>query len=174
MQSGFRAFLVKWSFQGRTFEMISKHRNIWLLALLLAVSLLAGSSAAAQNRGDDDRPGGQMGPGGRRGPMSPDDRLKQMTKNFNLTTDQQAKIKPIFVAERKRMQDLMNDSTGDRKSMRTKMQEIQRDTNKQVREVLDDKQKEQFDKQVQEREEKMKDRRGGTGSPSGQSQPPQN
>jgi Spy/CpxP family protein refolding chaperone len=154
--------------------MICKRRSIWLLALLLAVPLVASFSAAARNQGDDERPGGQRGPGGRRGPMSPDDRLKQMTKNFNLTADQQAKIKLIFVAEQKKMQDLMNDSTGDRKSMRTKMQEIQRDTNKQVRDVLDDMQKEKFDKQVQEREDRVKDRRGGTGSPSGQSQPPQN
>jgi Spy/CpxP family protein refolding chaperone len=154
--------------------MISKRRRIWLLAHLLAVPLLAGSSAAAQNQGDDQRPRGQVGPGGRRGPMSPGDRLKQITKNFNLTIDEQAKIKPILVAERKKMQDLMNDSTGERKSMRTKMQEIQQDTNKQVRDVLDDKQKVQFDKQLQEREEGMKDRRGATGSPSGESQPPKN
>jgi Spy/CpxP family protein refolding chaperone len=149
--------------------MNSKRRCIWLLALLLAAPLVAGSSAAVQNQGDDERPRGQIGPGGRRGPMSPDDRLKGMTKDFNLTTDQQAKIKPILVAEQKKMQDVMNDSTGDRQSIRSKMQDIQQDTNKQVRALLDDKQKEQFDKQEQEREERMKNRRGGTGGPGGPS-----
>ena len=45
-----------------------------------------------------------------RGPMSPDDRLKQMTKDFNLTADQQTKIKPILVDSQKKMEDLRNDS----------------------------------------------------------------
>ena len=154
--------------------MISKRRCTWFLALLLAVPLGAVFAAAAQNQEEQERPKGQMGPGGRRGPMSPDNRLKQMTKDFNLTADQQTKIKPILEAEQKKVQDLMSDASGDRQSMRSKMQEIQQDANKQVRALLDDKQKDQFDKKEQERQQRMQDRRDGLGGPGGPPQPPQN
>lgn len=113
-----------------------------------------------------------------RGPMSPDDRLNQLTKNFNLTADQQAKIKPILVDSQKKMEDLRNDTTGDRQDRRAKMMKIMQDTNTQVRAQLDDKQKAKFDKQGQERMQRMQDRRGGgMRGPGGDNQggpPPQN
>ena len=147
--------------------MISKRQCTWLFAFLLAVPFIAGGPAAAQNQGGGDGPGGQMGRGGRRGPMSPDDRLKQMTKDLNLTADQQTKIKPILEAQQQKMQDLRNDNTGDRQSMRGKMRQIQEDTNMQIRDLLDDKQKETFDKQEQERQQRMQNGRGGRGGPGG-------
>jgi len=113
--------------------------------------------------------------------MSPDDQLKQMTKDFKLTADQQVKIKPILVDEQKKMEDLRNDSGDNRRTMRGKMMEIRKDTSEQVRALLDDKQKEKFDKQEQEREERMRNRRGpGPGGPDGDNSggnpppPPQN
>src|SRR5260370_9077890 len=131
--------------------MISKRRCTWWLALLLAVPLVAGGAVAAQSQGEEGGHRGQMGPGGRRGPVSPDDRLKHMTKDFKLTTGQQTKIKPILEAEQKKMQDLMNDPSGDREYLRAKMQEIQQDVSKQVRDLLDDKQHAPFDNQYTER-----------------------
>ena len=113
-----------------------------------------------------------------RGPMSPDDRLKQLTKDFNLTADQQAKIKPILVDSQKKMDDLRNDTTVERQDRRAKMMKIMQDTNTQIRAQLDDKQKAKFDKQEQERMQRMQDRRGGgMGGPGGDNQggpPPQN
>jgi len=110
--------------------------------------------------------------------MSPDDRLKQMTKNFKLTADQQTKIKPILEDMQKKMEDLRNDSTGNRQEMRGKAMKITEDANTQIRAVLDDKQKEKFDKQEQERMQRMQNRRGGgMGAPRGDSPsgpPPQN
>lgn len=84
-----------------------------------------------------------------------------MTKDLNLTADQQSKIKPILVDEQKKMEDLRNDSSGDRQAMRGKMMQIRKDTSDQVRAVLDDKQKEKFDKQEQQREDRMRNGRGG-------------
>jgi len=111
--------------------------------------------------------------------MSPDDRLKQMTKNFSLTADQQAKIKPVLVDAQKKMEDARNNSSGDRQAMRGKIMQIMQDTNSQVRSQLDDKQKEKFDKLEQERMQKMQDRRRGgsgkaDGEKSGGAPPPQN
>ena len=108
--------------------MISKRSFYLGLSLLLAMPLLAASAPAAQYQGGRDG-----GPRGRRGPMSPDDRLNQMTKYFNLTADQQTKIKPILVDQQKKMQDLRNESSGDRQTMRSKMMQIRNDTNTQIR-----------------------------------------
>ena len=158
--------------------MNSKRKCLWILTLLLAVPMVAAGAPAAPYQGGGYGRG--QGEGGRRGPMSPDDQLKRMTKDFNLTADQQSKIKPILVDEQKKMEDLRNDSSVDRQTMRGKMMQIRQDTNDQVRALLDDKQKEKFDKQEQERQDRMQNRRGGgPGGPGGDNSggnppPPQN
>ena len=158
--------------------MKSKRKSLWILTVLLAAPMLAAGAPAAQYQGGGY--GGGHGEGGRPGPMSPDEQLKRMTKDFNLTADQQAKIKPILVDARKKMEDVRNDSSGDRQAMRQKMMQIRQDTNDQVRALLDDKQKEKFDKQEQERKDRMQNRQGGgPGGPGGDNQggnppPPQN
>ena len=145
--------------------MNSKRKYLWILTFLLAVPMLAAGAPSAPYQGGGY--GGGQGGGGRRGPMSPDDQLKRMTKDFDLTADQQAKIKPILVDAQKKMEDVRNDSSGDRPAMRQKMMQIRQDTNDQVRALLDDKQKEKFDKQEQEREDRAPNRRGGPGGPGG-------
>lgn len=146
--------------------MNSKHEYLWILTLLLAVPMLAAGTPAAEYQGGGY--GGGQGEGGRRGPMSPDDQLKRMTKDFTLTADQQSKIKPILADAEKKMEDLRNDSSLDRQTMRGKMMQIRQDTNDQVRALLDDKQKEKFDKQEQERQDRTQNRKGGgAGGPGG-------
>lgn len=139
--------------------MNSNRKYLWILTLLLALPMMAAGVAAAQYQGDGY--GGGQGGGGRRGPIAPNDQLKRMTKDFNLTADQQAKIKPILVDEQKKMENLRNDSSADRQTMRGKMMQIRQNTNDQLRALLDDKQKEKFDKQEQERTDRMQNRRGG-------------
>ncbi len=154
--------------------MQSKRSIYWALSFLLAMPFLTATTPAAQYQ--EGGQGGPMRGRGPRGPMSPDDRLKQMTKMFNLTDDQQAKIKPILVDEQKKMDDLRNNSSGDRQEMRSKMMDITKDANTQIRAQLDDNQKDLFDKQ----QERMQNRgrrgsMGGPGGPNGGNQgPPQN
>jgi len=138
--------------------MQSKRRYFRILGLLLAMPLLVVGARAAQYQGGG--PGGPGG-GGRRGPMSPDDRLKQMTKDLNLTSDQQSKIKPILVDEQKKSEAARNDSSGDRQAMRGTMQKIQQDTNDQIRALLTDTQKDTFDKMEKERQTRMQNGPGG-------------
>jgi Spy/CpxP family protein refolding chaperone len=160
--------------------MRTKRSYFWIMSVLLAMPLLAGGTQAAQYQGGGQGGPGGYGRGGRRGPMSPDDRLKEMTKDFDLTADQQTKIKPVLVDAQKKMEDLRNDSSGDRQSMRGKMQQIQQETNTQIRALLDEKQQAKFDKMEQERQDRMQGRRGrgpgGPGGPGGNSSdsPPQN
>jgi protein CpxP len=152
--------------------MKSQRKYFWILTLLLAVPMLAARVPAAQPQGGGY--GGGRGEGGRRSPMSPNEELKRLTKDFNLTADQQSKIKPILVDRQKKMEDLMNNSGGDRQAMRQKMMQIRQDTNDEIRAQLDDTQKEKFDKLQKAREDRMQDRRGGGlgGDNSGGNSPP--
>ena len=152
-----------------------QRKYFWILTLLLAVPVLPTRVPAAQPQGGGY--GGGRGEGGRRSPMSPNEELKRLTKDFNLTSDQQSKIKPILVDRQKKMEDLMNDSTGDRQATRQKMMQIRQDTNDEIRAQLDDTQKEKFDKLQKEREDRMQNRReGGPGGDNsgGNPPPPQN
>lgn len=157
--------------------MNSNGKYLWILTLLLAVPMLATRAPAAPFQGGGY--GGGQGGGARRQPPTPDEQLKRMTKDFSLTADQQAKIKPILVDAQKKMEDLRNDSSVDRQTMRQKMMQIRQGTNDQVRAQLDDTQKEKFDKQEQERQDRMQNRRNGPGATGGSDQggnapPPQN
>ncbi len=144
--------------------MNTKHKSLQIVAMLLALPLFAASGFAAAYQG-----GGPMGPGGdRRGMMSPDARLKQMTKELNLTSDQQGKMKPVLVDEQNKMMDLRNDTSLDRQTMREKMMQLRKDTNDRIRALLDNQQKEAFDKLQQQRQDRMQNRRGGgMGGPGG-------
>ncbi len=162
--------------------MNANRKCAWILTMLLAVPMLAvGASAAPYQGGGYGGNGRGQGGGGGRGPVTPDEELKRMTKEFTLTADQQSKIKPILVDQEKKMEDLRNDSSVDRQTMREKMMQIRKDTNDQIRAQLDDTQKAKFDKQQQDREDRMQNRRGGPGGQggpggdnSGGNPPPQN
>ena len=151
--------------------MISERRFNRLIRLLLVLPFFAGGAFAAPYQG-----GGYGGPRG--GPMSPDERLKRMTKELKLTSDEQAKIKPILEDEQKKMMDIRSDSSLDRQAMREKMMQLQKDASDQIRALLDDQQKETFDKLQQERQERMRNRQGGMRGPGGDNAgggpPPQN
>jgi protein CpxP len=153
--------------------MNSRRDLLWILTLLLAVPIAAAIVPAAPAFQGGGYGGGQ-GRGGQRGPMSPDEQLKRMTKDFNLTAGQQTKIKPILVDAQKKMEDARNDSSGDRQAARQKMMQIRQDTNDQVRALLDDTQKEKFDKQEQERQDRRRGGGPGGDNQGGNAPPPQN
>jgi Spy/CpxP family protein refolding chaperone len=144
--------------------MNSQRKFLFMLALWLAVPLFAAGVLAAYQGGGY---GGGQGRGGPRGPMSPDDQLKRLTKQLDLTADQQSKIKPILVDSQKKMEDARDSSNGDRQAMREKLMQIRQDTNDQIKAQLNDSQKDKFDKLQQEREDRGGNRRGGPGGPGG-------
>jgi len=158
--------------------MKSSHKFLFLLAASLAVPLLAMGAPAALFQGGGYGAGQERG--GQRGPMSPDEELKRLTKQFNLTADQQSKIKPILEDQQKKMGDVRNDSSLDRQTMRSKMMQIRQDSNDQIRALLDDQQKAKFDKMEQQREDRMRGQRGGgpggpnAGNSGGSAPAPQN
>src|SRR5690348_1827288 len=94
--------------------------------------------------------GGQTGhPEGRHERMgreqSADDRVKHLTKELNLTEDQQAKIKSVLEDEQKKMSSLKQDSSLSREDRRTKFEEIRKNTSQQIRTILNEDQQKKYD-----------------------------
>ena len=134
---------------------------IALTALAMALTVVGGSAWA------------QMGPGGGsggHGPMSPDQRLQMMTRQLNLTADQQQKIKPLLESEGQQMQTLHQDTSLSQEDRMSKMKQIRQSTNEQIKSSLNPDQQQKFDE--------MMSRHGhghdgpGMAPPAGQSTPP--
>ncbi|MFZ0212578.1 MAG: hypothetical protein WBE20_14690 [Candidatus Acidiferrales bacterium] len=102
---------------------------------------------------------GQQGAGHHRGMPTPDERLQMLTKQLNLTADEQAKIKPILVDEQKKMEDLRDDSSLSRQDRFQKMQQIRQDSSTQIRTNLDSDQQKKYD----DMQKQMQERRHGNG-----------
>ena len=88
----------------------------------------------------------QGGGGGMR--MTSDQRVARIDQAVTLTDDQKTKIKAIYDADAKKMQDMMAAQDPD---MRTKMQAMRTDENKQIRALLTADQQTKFDAMPQGR-----------------------
>ena len=104
-----------------------------------------------------------------RGPMSPDQKLQMMTKDLNLSADQQAKIKPLLENESQQMQALHQNSSLSKEDRMSQMQQIRQSTNQQVKSELNTDQQKKF----QQMQMMGPHAHGGPGgmAPAGQPQP---
>jgi len=100
-----------------------------------------------------------QGGGGMR--MTSDQRVAAIDKAVTLTDDQKTKIKAIYDADMKKMQDMMAAQDPD---MRTKMTAMRADENTQIKALLTDDQKPKFDAYVASLPQ---GRRGGGGGAPG-------
>jgi periplasmic protein CpxP/Spy len=122
----------------------------------------------AQDQSQDQSQGQQ---GGHRG-MNADRQLEHLTRVLNLTSDQQAQIKPILQDRDQKMQALWQDPSTDQQDKRSQMRSIRQNSNVQIEAVLTDQQKQQFEQMQQH----MHGHRGGmnqNGGDNGGEQPPQ-
>ncbi len=99
----------------------------------------------------DEKPEGKR-PGGERGRMNPEERLKRMTEMLSLTQEQQDKIKAIYEKNGPAMKELMakgreNLSEEDK----TKMRELMKTQMEEVSGVLTAEQKEKFKAEMEKR-----------------------
>jgi len=145
------------------------------IARLLALALAATCSVAMYAQQPDQNAGqqGGEGRGGRmgRGPMTPQAELDRLTKELDLTKDQQDKIKPILEDQQKQMQALREDTSTAQQDRFTKMRDIRKSHMDQVRAVLTSEQQTKFD----EMQKRMMERGRGMGGgerPQGTPPPP--
>lgn len=142
--------------------------------LALASALVLGATGIALAQDNPPPPQGQeqgqgpMGRGGMR--MDPDQQLQHMTRQLDLSADQQSQIKPLLVDRQQKMQALFQDQSLSREDRRAKMQSIRQDTQSKIEAVLNDQQKQKFEAM----QERGRGRRGENGPPpDGSSQQPQ-
>jgi len=151
-----------------------------LLAVLAAglISATATFAAAQDNQSPNNQPNDQQAPpsqdaGRHHGMPDPAERTQHLAKHLKLTSDQQTKVQQIFESERSQMESLHQDTSLSQQDRRAKMMDIRKNTDSQVREVLDSNQQKKWDEMQSKREQRMGNRQGSPESGSGQPAPPQ-
>lgn len=124
---------------------------------------MAGSAALAQ---DNAPPPQGQNMHEHRGGMDPDEQLKHMTKQLDLSADQQSQIKPILESQQQQMQALWQDQSVSREDRHAKMQSIHQDASSKIEAVLNDTQKQKYEAM----QSRMREHRGGR---MGDQAPPQ-
>ncbi len=96
------------------------------------------------------------------GRMTPEERANQLKERLKLNDEQTAKVKNIYSEFFKDMQKLREENTGDRQEMRTTMRKKIEEVDKKIEKLLTDKQKEEFQKMINERSQRRRNgMRGG-------------
>ena len=108
-------------------------------------------------------PQGQMGP---RGGNMQGRQLEMLTKELNLTADQQTQVKAIDDDTAKQMMALRNDTSLSQDDRRAKMMDIRKGSQDKIRAILTDDQKTKYDALQAKMRERMKERSGGGGPPA--------
>ncbi len=144
-----------------------------LLTLALA-SLLTAGVAMAQDNTASPQDSGQGANQGQRGhgmmrPMDPEQELQHLTRQLDLTTDQQAQIKPLLVDHQQKLQALFQDQSLSRDDRRAKARAIGEEMHTKMGAILTDEQKQKLEAMMQ----RMHHGGGDNGAPPPASSQPQ-
>ncbi|MGO9085528.1 MAG: Spy/CpxP family protein refolding chaperone [Candidatus Sulfotelmatobacter sp.] len=148
---------------------------LMLAGLIFAVAL----SAVAQDSGNSAQqpPPSQAEPehGPGHGHFDPAERTAMLTKELKLTSDQQSKVQDILKQQQSQMDSQRSDSSLSREDRRSKMMDIHKKSNDQIRALLDADQQKKWDEMQSKREDWMHGHHDGGQAPSGppNSAPPQ-
>ena len=120
-----------------------------LLALLLAaVVYTVAPFASAQDNGSNDQQSTTAGAPpehGHGGHFDPEKRTEMLTKQLKLTSDQQPKVLDILKSEQSQMESLRSDSSVSQDDRRSKMMDIHKTSDDQIRALLDADQQKKWD-----------------------------
>jgi len=128
-------------------------KNLLFTILLLTLACMITIPAIAQNNGGGDSPSAQAGDApdhGWRGHFDPAKRTEMLTKQLNLTSDQQPKVLDILKSQQSQMDKLRSDSSLSQDDRRSKMMDIHKASNDQIRALLDADQQKKWDKMQSE------------------------
>jgi protein CpxP len=150
------------------------------LATLLAASVIsiaapllsAQDNSSSQPSTQQSEPSQETGRG-HHGPPDPAQRTAHLTKQLNLTSDQQAKVQEILQSEQSQMQSAHQDASTPQQDRRAKMIDIRRSTDAQIRAVLDSNQQKKWDEIQANRQRWGQNHHGGSGGSDEQAPPPQ-
>jgi len=151
-----------------------KSRTARIAALAVCSAALTAIPMVAQ---DTAPPPPQEGPGAHQGPPrgGPREmearRMEMLTKQLNLTADQQTQAKAIFEASRQQMEALRNDTATAPQDKRPKMMSIRQEESAKFKALLTDEQKTKYADMEAKMRERGEERRG-PGGPGGENAPP--
>jgi hypothetical protein len=137
--------------------------KIFTLALGATLALGLTGAALAQDTPPPTQGQDQGGRGPR--PMDPDRQLQRLTRELNLTADQQSQIKPLLVEHQQKAQALFQDQSVAQEDRHARMKALSDDMHGKIAAVLNDQQKQKF----QEMQQHMH-RGGGENGPPPQPQ----
>jgi hypothetical protein len=130
-------------------------RNLSIAFLLVALACMIAGSALAQSTESNPPQSAQAGEppehGWGHGHPDPAKRTEMLTKQLKLTSDQQPKVLDILKSEQSQMEKLRSDSSLSQDDRRSKMMDIHKSTNDQIRALLDPDQQKKWDKMQSER-----------------------
>jgi protein CpxP len=140
-----------------------KHCIMALTLACLACAVTA--SAVAQDNGSNNPPAAQSGDQPEHGHrhFDPEKRTEMLTKQLKLTSDQQPKVLDILKSEQSQMETLRSDSSASQEDRHSKMMEIHKSSNDQIRALLTPDQQKKFD-EMQSRHEQWQGQ--GHGGPA--------
>jgi periplasmic protein CpxP/Spy len=141
-----------------------------LLALMLAGLVYTVTPSVAQDSGSTDQQSAPAGAppdhGHGRGHFDPAKRTEMLTKQLNLTSDQQPKVLEILKSEQSQMESLRSDSSVQQADRHSKMMEIHKASNDQIRGLLDSNQQQKFDAMQNKHEQMQGHHEGGQPPPN--------
>ncbi len=142
-----------------------------LLALML-VGLLytAAPTLIAQNNQTNDQSAQEGAPPDHHGRdhFDPQRMTDRLTKQLNLTSDQQTKVLDIFKTQQSQMESVRSDTSLSQQDRRQKMMDIRKSSDEQIREALTPDQQKKWD-EMQSKQRQWHEH-GQQGAPSGSSQ----
>ena len=150
--------------------------RLFTLALSSALALGAAGAATAQDQPPPPPDGAMQGPppSGQRH-MDPNKQLQHLTRELDLSADQQSQIKPVLEDRDQQMQALFADQSLSQQDRRAKGRSITQASKSKIVAVLNDEQKQKFEAMQQQ----MRQGRHGGGNqappppPDGGSSPQQ-
>ncbi len=128
---------------------------------IVSISALLGvgaAMAAPQDQGQNSAPAPESGQHARHAP-DPARQVKMLTKKLNLTQDQQTKLLPILTNRQQQFESLRADTSLSPQDKHAKMRSIREDSENQIKSVLNDTQKQQYDQMQQQMRERMQQHR---------------
>jgi protein CpxP len=121
----------------------------YLLAIVAAGAIsMTAPFAAAQDTQSQDQPSAsatENGGHGHRGMADPAQHTKELTQKLNLTSDQQSKVQEALQSEHTQMESLRQDTSTSREDRHSKMMDIHKATETQIRGLLDAGQQKKWD-----------------------------
>jgi len=137
-----------------------------LLILATAGLISIAPFATAQDNPSNNQPSAPAQEHGRwHGHEDPAQRTAELTKKLKLTSDQQTKVQDALQSEHSQMESLHQDSSLSQQDRSTKMMEIHKSTDGQIRGLLDADQQKKWDEMKAKREQRMQNREGGSAPP---------